>query len=59
MLGFVNVDMDKNIYSEIPLDNSRYHKVCKKYMPVIDEVKAELAELEKGNDFLNDLIDVQ
>lgn len=41
------------------LSDTPYKVIHQKYMPVINEKMSELAELEKGNEFLNDLIDLQ
>lgn len=41
------------------IKDTKYHILRQKYMPVINDLDAELTELEKGNEFLNDLIDMQ
>ena len=49
----------KDIRYAPDIKDTKYHVIHNKYTPVISEKMAALAEIEKDNEFLNDLIDIQ
>lgn len=46
-------------YVLLDIKDTKYHVIHNKYAPVISEKMSALAEIEKDNEFLNDLIDMQ
>lgn len=49
----------KNIFKKINLNDTPYYDVSKKMLPKIQVIQDELKNIEAGNNFLNDLIDLQ
>ena len=49
----------KDIRYAPDIKDTKYHVIQHKYAPVISEKTSALAKIEKGNEFLNDLIDMQ
>lgn len=48
-----------NSMDDTNIDETKYNQMRKKYTSFIADKIADLAELERGNEFLNDLIDMQ
>lgn len=49
----------KDIRYAPDIKDTKYHAIHHKYASVISEKMSALAEIEKGNEFINDLIDMQ
>ena len=49
----------KSVRCPLNLKNTEYYVLFQRCQPLITETEEELKEIKKGNDFLNDLIDLQ